>query len=148
LGLPSSLVFLFTHATLLTTPAKTLGNLTFYGCSVWASVSSTPSPSALLDLTRLYQASKSAVSLTAYVMPCVRFNRFVRWSAHLLHDCNSQYEWLVRPYSTGLSPNQKYQALLGAPMIVHCGRIILLVKQEAIGKGGLLLFYLIWTSRW
>ena len=40
--------------------------------------SSTPSPSALLDLTRLYQASETAVSLTAYVMPCVRFNRFVR----------------------------------------------------------------------
>jgi len=31
-----------------------------------------------LDLTRLYQALESAVSLTAYVMPCVRFNRFVR----------------------------------------------------------------------
>src|SRR6185369_4338185 len=59
-------------------PRQTLGNLTFYGCSVLASVSSTPSPSALLDLTRRYQASESAVSLTAYVMPCVRFNRFVR----------------------------------------------------------------------
>jgi hypothetical protein len=33
---------------------QTLGNLTFSGCSVLASVSSTPSPSALLDLTRLY----------------------------------------------------------------------------------------------
>jgi hypothetical protein len=59
-------------------PRQTLGNLTFYGCSVLASGSSTPSPSALLDLTRLYQALESAVSLTAYVMPCVRFNRFVR----------------------------------------------------------------------
>jgi len=32
----------------------------------------------ILLVTRLYQASESAVSLTAYVMPCVRFNRFVR----------------------------------------------------------------------
>src|ERR1041385_5151934 len=72
-----------------------------YGCSVWASGSSTPSPSALLDLTRLYQASESAVSLTAYVMPCVRFNRFVRCLTHLLDDCNTRYEWLVRPCSIG-----------------------------------------------
>src|ERR1043166_1078052 len=50
-------------------PRQTLGNLTLYGSSVLASGSSTPSPSALLDLTRLYQASESAVFLTAYVMP-------------------------------------------------------------------------------
>ena len=35
-------------------------------------------------MTGLYQASGSAVSLTACVIPCVRFNRFVRLSLHLL----------------------------------------------------------------
>ena len=37
-------------------PRQTLGNLTFSGCSVLASGSSTPSSSALLDLTRLYSS--------------------------------------------------------------------------------------------
>jgi hypothetical protein len=34
----------------------------------------------------------------------------------------------------GLSPNQKHQALLGAPKIVQCGEKI---EEEAIRKGGL-----------
>jgi len=38
------------------------------------------SPSALTALTGLYQASGSAVSLTGYVVPCVRFNYLVRLS--------------------------------------------------------------------
>ncbi len=71
------------------------------GCSVSASGSLTPSPSALSSLTRLYQASGSAVSLTAYVIPCVRFNRFVRLLTSPPHGCNTRYEWLVSPYSTG-----------------------------------------------
>src|SRR6266403_788391 len=71
------------------------------GCSVSASGTPTPSPSALSVLTRLYQASESAVSLTAYVIPCVRFNRFVRLLTSPPHGCNTRYEWLVRPCSTG-----------------------------------------------
>ena len=67
------------------------------GRSVLASGTPTPSPSALLLLTGLYQALASAVSLTAYVIPCVRFNRFVRLLTHLLNGCNTRYEWLVRP---------------------------------------------------
>jgi len=35
-------------------------------------------------MTGLYQASEIAVSLTAYVIPCVRFNRYVRRWLHLL----------------------------------------------------------------
>src|SRR5207244_2925877 len=58
-------------------PRQTLDNLTLGGCFVSASGRPTPSPSALLTLTRLYQASGSAVSPTACVIPCVRFNRFV-----------------------------------------------------------------------
>jgi hypothetical protein len=46
--------------------------------SVLASGALQPSPSALLPLTGLYQASGSAVSLTVYVVPCVRFTRVVR----------------------------------------------------------------------
>ena len=34
----------------------------------------------------------------------------------------------------GLAPNQKHQALLGAPKIVQCGEKI---EEEAIRKGGL-----------
>src|ERR1700675_414981 len=48
------------------------------GCFVSASGTPKPSPSASLLLTRLYQASETAVSLTACVIPWVRFNRFVR----------------------------------------------------------------------
>ena len=71
------------------------------GCFVSASGTLKPSPPALLLLTRLYQASESAVSLTAYVIPCVRFNRFVRSLTAPPHGCNTRYEWLVSPYSTG-----------------------------------------------
>jgi hypothetical protein len=35
----------------------------------------------------------------------------------------------------GLAPNQKHQALLGAPKIVHCGEPK--IEEEAIRKGGL-----------
>jgi hypothetical protein len=59
-----------------------------------------PSPSASLLLTRLYQASETAVSLTACVMPCVRFNRFVRSLTAPPYGCNTRYEWLVRPCPT------------------------------------------------
>jgi hypothetical protein len=48
------------------------------GSSAWASGSLTPSPSALSRLTGLYQAWGIAVSLAADVIPCVRFNYFVR----------------------------------------------------------------------
>jgi hypothetical protein len=34
----------------------------------------------------------------------------------------------------GLAPNQKHQAFLGAPKIVHCGEKI---DEQAIRKGGL-----------
>src|SRR5882757_5917754 len=70
------------------------------GCSVLASGTLKPSPSVSLLLTRLYQASESAVSLTAYVIPCVRFIRFVRLLTAPPHGCNTRYEWLVRPCST------------------------------------------------
>jgi hypothetical protein len=71
------------------------------GCFVSASGTLKPSPPASLLLTRLYQASEIAVSLTAYVIPCVRFNRFVRLLTSPPHGCNTRYEWLVSPYSTG-----------------------------------------------
>ncbi len=48
--------------------------------SVLASGAFKPSPSALLPLTGLSQASGSAVSLTVYVVPCVRFTRVVRFA--------------------------------------------------------------------
>src|SRR5437762_1459020 len=73
------------------------------GCSVLASGTLKPSPPASLLLTRLYQASETAVSLTACVIPCVRFNRFVRLLISPPHGCNTRYEWLVSPYSTGTS---------------------------------------------
>ena len=72
-----------------------------YGCSVLASGYSNTIAICFIILTRLYQASESAVSLTAYVIPCVRFNRFVRCIDSPPHGCNTRYEWLVRPYSTG-----------------------------------------------
>ena len=43
---------------------------------------------------------------------------------HLLDDCNTRYEWLVDLNQLGLAPNQKHQAFLGAPKIVHCGEKI------------------------
>ena len=51
-------------------------------------------------MTGLYQASGSAVSLAVYVVPCVRFTRFVRLFC-LLSRCNTRYGWLVRPYPMG-----------------------------------------------
>jgi len=46
--------------------------------SVLASRPLKPSPSALMPITGLYQASGSAVSLVAYAVPCVRFSFVVR----------------------------------------------------------------------
>src|SRR2546425_7523404 len=62
------------------------------GCSVLASGTPIPSPPAPLTLTRLFQASGTAVSLTACVIPCVRFNRFVRSLTPPPHGCNTRYE--------------------------------------------------------
>ena len=57
-------------------------------------------------LTRLYQASGSAVSPAAYMVPWVRFTRFVRpWG--LLTVRNPRYGWLVRPYPAGTSTRQE-----------------------------------------
>jgi hypothetical protein len=41
----------------------------------------------------------------------------------------------------GLSPNQKHQALLGAPKIVHCGEQDT-TKAAGIVTGGLFLFHI------
>jgi hypothetical protein len=72
------------------------------GCSVLASVlAKTIAICFFASLTRLFQASGSAVSLTAYVLPCVRLNRYVRAFDSPPHGCNTRYEWLVRPCSTG-----------------------------------------------
>ena len=46
--------------------------------------------------------------------------------------------WLDLTQS-GLAPNQKHQALLGAPKIVHCGepKTLTKTKSEAADDGGL-----------
>jgi hypothetical protein len=62
-------------------PRQTLGALTIFALSVLASRPLTRSPSALLLVTRLYQASGSAVFPVGYVFPCVRFTYVVRFSA-------------------------------------------------------------------
>src|SRR5216684_3045127 len=102
LGLPSSRCFSSHMPRSCPTPADPRQPHP-YGCSVLASGTLRPSPSALLLLTRLYQASETAVSPTACVIPCVRFNRFVRLLTSPPHGCNTRYEWLVSPYSTGTS---------------------------------------------
>jgi hypothetical protein len=53
-----------------------------------------------LCVTGLYQVSGSTTFPVAYVVPCVRFDCIVRYFC-LLYNCNTWYEWLVRPYSTG-----------------------------------------------
>src|SRR6185369_11249027 len=69
---------------------------------------------------RLYQASASAVSLTAYVIPVYA------QSFHSLIDLTSSTTatlgmsgWLDLA-QLGLAPNQKHQAFLGAPTLVQC----------------------------
>ena len=96
-------------------PRQTLGNLTTNGPSVLASGTLTPSPSASIALTRLYQALGSAVSPAAYVVPCVRFNCFVRLYivASSTVATLGMSGWLdLTPQ--GLSPCKKRQASLGA----------------------------------
>ena len=57
-------------------------------------------------LSRLYQASGSAISPAAYTVLCVRFSSFVR-SVNLLQNCNTRYGWLVKPYPVGTSTPQE-----------------------------------------
>ena len=35
------------------------------------------------------------------MIPCVRFNCYVRFILTPPHSCNTRYEWLVRPCSAG-----------------------------------------------
>jgi hypothetical protein len=66
-------------------------------------------------ITRLYQALGSAASPAGYVVPCVRFNRFVRLyivaSSTAATLGMSGWLDLAQP---GLTPGKKRQALLGA----------------------------------
>jgi len=100
-------------------PRQTLQDLTPTGPFVWASGPLTPSPSALSALTGLYQASGTAVSPAVYVMPCVRFNCFVRGylpSSTAATLGMSGWLDLTQP---GLPPGQKRQASLGALTSAH-----------------------------
>jgi len=92
------------------------------GCSVLASGSSTPSPSALLDLTRLYQASESAVFLTAYVMPS--YASIVSFDDRLTSSTTATLGmsgWFDLSQS-GLAPDQKHQAFLAHRRLSTVGR--------------------------
>jgi len=91
-------------------PRQTLQDLTPTGPFVWASGSLTPSPSALSALTGLYQASGTAV----YVIPCVRFNCFVRAFPPSSTAATLGMSGWLNLTQPGLSPGQKRQASLGA----------------------------------
>ena len=69
------------------------------GLVVLASGALKPSPPASA-LSRLYQASRSAVSPAPYTVPWVRFGRFVRQYVPP-NIRNPRYEWLARPCSAG-----------------------------------------------
>ena len=111
-------------------PRQTLQNLTHCGPFVLASGTLKPSPSASNSFTRLYQALESAASPAVYVVPCVRFNCFVRLvssppSYHLLHSCNTRYGWLVRPYPMGTftpqeAPSFAWRTNVGAELNPGC----------------------------
>ena len=76
-GLPSSRHFSPYIPRSLWTPADPR-NAHQNAFSVLASRPLKPSPSALMPITGLYQASGSEVSLVAYTVPCVRFSFVVR----------------------------------------------------------------------
>ena len=84
------------------------------GSSAWASSALKLSPSALVSLTGLYQASGSAVSLTVYVIPCVRFNRVVRCACTSFTAATLSTSGWLDLTRQGLSPCKKHQASLGA----------------------------------
>ncbi len=84
-GPPKSLMLLSTHPTLFVDPGRPSAHspwralcVGFPSVNLVLSVAKGRSPSALTALTRLYQASGSAVSLAGCVVPCVRFNDVVR----------------------------------------------------------------------
>ena len=83
--------------------------------SVLASGALTPSPSASSGFTRLSQALGSADSPAGYVVPCVRFNCFVRLyiAASSTVATLGMSGWLDLP-QPGLAPGKKRQASLGA----------------------------------
>jgi len=81
-------------------PRQTLLDLTSNGPFVLASGTLTPSPSASIALTGLYQDSGSAVSPAVYVVCTLQLCRSAL-HLYLLHSCNTRYEWLAKPYSAG-----------------------------------------------
>ncbi len=95
-------------------PRQTLQDLTIRGPFVLASRALKLSPSALSAITGLYQALGSAVSPTVYVIPCVRFNCFVRDFPPSYTAATLGMSGWLNLTQPGLSPGQKRQALLGA----------------------------------
>jgi len=100
LGLPSSLVFLFTHATLFGDPRRPSATSPF-----------TVALCKLLNLRlhrRLLCWLDEAISsfrdcgLSYGLCDALwTLQSFRSMITHLLDDCNTRYEWLVRPYSIG-----------------------------------------------
>jgi len=100
LGLPSSLVFLCTHAALLPDPGRpsTTSPWRLFCFGFWNTKTIAVCFIIIDEAVSSFRECGLSYGLRA---PCVRFNRFVRSLTAPPHGCNTRYEWLVRPYSTG-----------------------------------------------
>jgi len=100
-GLPSSWLFLFPHTTPFR-PRQSLGNLTTDGSSVLASGAS--EAVALCFLVRYEAVSSFRACGGPYGLRDSLCTLQLLRSAFLTsppNNCNTRYEWLVRPYSAG-----------------------------------------------
>jgi len=87
----------------------------------------------------LLKGSGSAVSLTAYLVRCVRFNYFVRLSPS--DSCNTRQGWLARPCPTRTLTLSEAPSLLGAPTIWLSGAALPCPLVRFVGRNLSIFFH-------
>ena len=102
-------------------PRQTLRSLSFIGFFVLASGPLTPSPSALSSITGLYQDFREC-GLPCGLRGSLCTLQLFRSVVDLLHNCNTRYGWLVRPYPAGTLTLQETPSLLGALTVLRMSR--------------------------
>ena len=90
---------LSTCHSLRTPPVQLYSYRSEYFVLASATLKASPTGYHMILLSGLYQLSGIAVSLRPAEFPV--YASAISFGYHLLHNCNTRYEWVVNPYSVG-----------------------------------------------
>ena len=90
---------LSTCHSLMTPPVQLYSYRSEYFVLASATLKASPTGYHMILLSGLYQLSGIAVSLRPAEFPV--YASAISFGNHLLHSCNTRYEWVVSPYSAG-----------------------------------------------